>query len=365
MKQTVSTLTLEKDNLENNDNDEGAFGPFFLSIDDIRPHLLNPDLGENDLVRLIQEMSMKFTKRRDQIGDYVLDDDHVSAYTALYLTTNIPKLHFLLSKLSPETLADIKSRTFIDVGCGPGTFSLGISLLNEAPPKEIICVDSSRTMLNQAEKMIKGFFSKANVQTHLKYRETNRESVLFYGHSINEMGIDRVQDQIMTIDPEYVIWIEPGTSELFSELKKLRTTVLDAYDVLYPCPSSAGCPNSWCHQVLRTSHDPSVERLSQLVSLDRKILPMTAHVYKRKSNLAPSNAATIIRYITETKFSFEYEVCMFENDKNKNVVIEIQKKQLDKKLEKKFKNLNVGEKLNFTVEKVVGDKYRVKLNSVT
>lgn len=92
---------------------------------------------------------------------------------------------------------------------------------------------------------------------------------------------------------------------------------------------------------------------------------MTAHVYKRKSNITPSNEATIIRYITETKFSFEYEVCMFENDKNKNVIIEIQKKQLDKKLEKKFKNLNVGEKLTFSVEKIVGVKYRVKLNSVT
>lgn len=362
MKLTVSTLILEKDNSSQIDNDEGAFGPFFLSIDDIRPHLLNPELGENELVRLIQEMSMKFTKRRDQIGDYVLDDDHVSAYTALYLTTNIPKLHFLLSKLSPDILADIKSRPFIDVGCGPGTFSLGISLLNEEPPCEIICVDSSRTMLNQAEKMIKGFFSQANVQTHLKYREKKQDSVLFYGHSINEMGIDRVQDQIMTIDPEYVIWIEPGTSELFSELKKLRTSVLDAYDVLYPCPSNAGCPNSWCHQVLRTSHDASVERLSQLVSLDRKILPMTAHVYKRKTNLAPSKLATIVRYITETKFSFEYEVCLFEDDRNKNVIIEIQKKQLDKKTEKKFKNLNVGERLNFTVDKMVGEKYRVTLN---
>ena len=354
----MSTLILEKD------NNEGAFGPFFLSIDDIRPHLLNPDLGENDLVRLIQEMSMKFTKRRDQIGDYVLDDDHVSAYTALYLTTNIPKLHFLLSKLSPKILADIKSRTFIDVGCGPGTFSLGMSLLFEKPPKEIICVDSSKTMLNQAEKMVKGFFSEANIKTHLKYNEVNRESVLFYGHSINEMGIARVQDQIMVIDPEYVIWIEPGTSELFSELKKLRTSLLDAYDILYPCPSNAGCPNDWCHQVLRTSHDASVERLSQLVSLDRKILPMTAHVYKRKSNLAPSSVATIVRYITETKFSFEYEVCLFENDKNKNAVIEIQKKQLDKKTQKKFKNLSVGEKLSFSIDKIIGEKYRVTLKTL-
>lgn len=364
MKQTVSTQILQRDNLLDNNDLEGAFGPFFLSIDDIRPHLLNPDLKEGDLVRLIQEMSMKFTKRRDQIGDYVLDDDHVSAYAALYLTTNIPKLHFLLSKLPKNILEDIKSRTFIDIGCGPGTFSLGLSLLFENPPKEIICVDSSKTMLNQAEKMIKGFFSEANVQTHLKYREVNRESVLFYGHSINEMGIDRVQDQIMTVDPEYVIWIEPGTSELFSELKKLRTNVLEGYDVLYPCPSNEACPNSWCHQVLRTSHESSVERLSQLVSLDRKILPMTAHVYKRKAQLAPSELATIVRYINETKFSFEYEVCLFESGKNKNVIIEIQKKQLDKKTEKKFKNLNVGERLSFTVDKVVGDKYRVTLTTL-
>ncbi len=363
MKQLVSTPILEKDNFLKNSDREGAFGPFSLSIDDIRPLLLNPDLSDADFVRLIQEMSMKFTKRRDQIGDYVLDDDHVSAYTALYLTTNIPKLHFLLSQLPLSILEDIKSRTFIDLGCGPGTFSLGISLLNENPPKEIICVDSSKTMLNQAEKIIKGFFSKANIQTHLKYRETNRESVLFYGHSINEIGIDKAQDQIMTIDPEYVIWIEPGTSELFSELKKLRTNLLEGYDVLYPCPSHEACPNTWCHQVLRTTHHSSIERLSQLVSLDRKILPMMAHVYKRKSQVTPSTLATVIRYVNETKFSFEYEVCLFEDGRNKNVMIEIQKKQLDKKTEKAFKNLNVGERLSFTVDKVVGEKYRVTLST--
>ena len=361
VKRLVSILTLEKDNPLKKSERVGAFGPYSLSFDDIRPLLLNPNLSDADLVRLIQEMSMKFTKRRDQIGDYVLDDDHVSAYTALYLTTNIPKLHFLLSKLPSDVLKDIYSRTFIDIGCGPGTFSLGISLLNEEPPKEIICVDSSRTMLNQAEKMIKGFFSKANVQLHLKYREINRESVLFFGHSINEMNIDRVLDQIMTVDPEYVIWIEPGTSELFTELKKLRTNILEGYDVLYPCPSNEACPNSWCHQVLRTTHASSVERLSQLVSLDRKTLPITAHVYKRKAQLLPSTMATIIRYINETKFSFEYEVCLFENGENKNIIIEIQKKQLDKKTEKEFKNMNVGERLSFTVNKVVESKYRVTL----
>lgn len=354
---------MERDNLNSDNIEKGAFGPFFLSIEDIRPHLLNPNLKESDMVHFIKEMSMKFTKKREQIGDYVLDDDHVSSYAALYLTTNIPKLHFLLSKLSPEVLNDIIKRPFIDIGCGPGTFSLGLSLLFEKTPPEVICVDSSKVMLNQAEKILKGFFSGVNLKTLQRFSEKRAESVLFYGHSINEIGIQKVQDQIMMVDPEYVIFIEPGTSELFTELKKLREALLDSYDVLYPCPSSALCPNDWCHQVLRTSHDSSVERLSQLVSLDRKILPMTAHVYKRKTGLAPSAEATIIRFITETKFSFEYEVCFFEEGQNKNVIVEIQKKQLDKKGEKHFKNLNVGEKITFSVEKVIGEKYRVKLLS--
>jgi ribosomal protein RSM22 (predicted rRNA methylase) len=351
---------LEKDNLDP-DNSIRAFGPFFLSLDSIRPHLLNSNLSDGELVKLIKEMSTKFTKRRDQIGDYVLDEDHVSAYTSLYLPTNIPKLHFLLSNLPDAVLLDLKDRPLIDIGSGPGTFALGWSLLFKTPPSEIVCVDSSRTMLQQATQMVKGFFPEANLKTQAKFIDKRSDSVLFYGHSINEIGIDKVIDQVMTIDPEYVIWIEPGTSELFQELKRLRTSLLDSYDVLYPCPSSAGCPSSWCHQVLRTSHEQSIERVSQLSSLDRKILPMTAHVYRRKNNLPASNLATIIRYINETKFSFEYEVCTFEDGKNRNVVVEIQKKHLDKETEKKFKHANVGEKISFKVEKVVGEKYRILL----
>ncbi|MGZ3857821.1 MAG: small ribosomal subunit Rsm22 family protein, partial [Bacteriovorax sp.] len=295
-----------------------AFGPFCLSLDDIRPHLLSPNLKEGETVKFIKEMSLKFTARRDQIGDYVQDEDHVSSYAALYLPTNIPKLHFLLDKLPAEVLEDLKSRPLIDMGCGPGTFALGWSLLFEAPPAEVVAIDSSKTMLLQAEKILKGFFPEINLRTHSKFHEKKSDSVLFFGHSINEMGINKAQDLIMTIDPEYVIWIEPGTSELFRDLKKLRQILTDHYDVLYPCPGNAPCPSEWCHQVLRTSHDPSIERLSQLVSLDRKVLPMTAHVYRRKNKaLTVSASSTLIQYINETKFSFEYEVCSFDGVENK------------------------------------------------
>ncbi|MFA6236126.1 MAG: small ribosomal subunit Rsm22 family protein [Bacteriovorax sp.] len=341
-----------------------AFGPFSLSFAEIKPHLLIPSITEHEMVKLITEMSVKFTKKREQITDYVFEHKHVSAYAGFYLPTNIPKLHFLLSKLPAAVLEDFKNRPFIDMGCGPGTFSLAWKKLMRTPAHvEMISVDSSQIMLDQATKIMKGFFPGEKFETHRKFNEEKSSSILFFGHSINEMGRQKAQDHIMTINPEYVIWIEPGTSELFKELVTLREIMLDHYDVLYPCPSNTACPNDWCHQVLRTTHEADIERLSQLVSLDRKVQPMAAHVYKRKSKtpIAPG-IPTVIRYVQETKFSFEYEVCLFENGENKNVVIEIQKKHLSREQEKHFKHSNVGDHIHFEVEKMIGEKLRVKLS---
>lgn len=342
-------------------NDKGALGPFFLSLNEIKPYLLDSSLKDSDYVKLIKEMSEKFTTKRDQIKDYVLDERHVSAYTALYLTTNIPKLHYLLNKLSIETLNDIFSRTFIDIGCGPGTYSLGMCLEKGSALKEIVCIDTSNVMLNQARKIIEGFYPEVSLKTQLSITDEREDSVLFFGHSINEMGVDQAYSLISKVNPEYVMWIEPGTSALFTELKSLRSKLLSDYDILYPCPSNEACPNDWCHQVVRVSHDNSVERLSQLVSLDRKILPMSAHIYRKKINASSSNKAVMTRFIQETKFSFEYEICFNHNGENKLKIAEIQKRNLSKKEEKEFKNLNVGELIDFEIEKEINEKIRIKI----
>lgn len=354
---------MEKDNsVQIFKSNQRAFGPFVLSVEDIRPYLLNPELSDADIIKLVKEMSLKFTKKREHIEDYVMSVDLVSAYTALYLPTNIPKLHFLFTKLPEEVLQDFKKRPFIDIGSGPGTFSLGYKLLMGSEfTGDCIAVDSSDVMLEQSRSLMNGFFPNDAFWATKKFKEQKKESILFFGHSINEMGVNRAMDFITTIDPEYIIWIEPGTSDLFSELKKLRANILDSYDVLYPCPSNAACPASWCHQVLRTTHASSVERISQMVSLDRKILPMTAHVYRRKNQLLHTLSSTIIRYVNETKFSFEYETCFFEEEKNKNAVIEIQKRDLSKEEEKMFKNSDVGEKIDFETVKKIGNKLRVRL----
>ena len=109
------------------------------------------------------------------------------------------------------------------------------------------------------------------------------------------------------------------------------------YGVIYPCPApKKKCPASgeeWCHQVLRTVHEPEVERLSQLISLDRKIMPMIAHCYL-KNHVGKNHRALFYRFLKETKHSFDWQVCLEENDKL--VTFEIPKRGMSKKKMKEF-----------------------------
>lgn len=327
-----------------------------LNLEQIRPYLLNPNLSEKEIIRNILEISNKFTKNRSQIDDYVEEENLVSSYTLFYLPTNVPKFEFVFSKLETTIKDKILKNTFIDVGCGPGTYSYAISQLGHQANS--ICIDKSRLMLKQADLILTNTFKNKKFIFQSKLTAKIDNSTLFFGNSINEMGIQNAVDIVNIVSPEIVMFIEPGTSELFLDLKKFRTWLLTEYDVVYPCPSNANCPNNWCHQVLRMTHDHDIERLSQLVSLDRKIMPMTAHVYIKKNKAEPNSKVTLIRYLNETKFSFIYEACEYNNNENKNLKIEILKKSLSKDQEKYFKNANIGDQFIFIKDKLVGDTWR-------
>jgi ribosomal protein RSM22 (predicted rRNA methylase) len=353
--------------LENDNHEKGGFGPFLISFEDLKNHLLVPDIKESELKKNIRIISENFTQTRSEIGKYVLDEKLVSTYASFYLPTNIPKLKFLFDQLTTEIKNDIFKREFIDMGSGPGTFAYAFRSLRASNGAPIFCIDSSALMLAQSKKILNGFFPKQEVIFQKNYLTKNKESVLFFGNSINEMGKNLTMSTIEAISPEYIIWIEPGTSELFKDIKTIRAQLVADYDIIYPCLSGAACPNQWCHQVLRTTFHPSIERLSQLVELNRKTLPLVAHVYRKKTkeqysiNVEEIDTAVIVQYLNETKFSFLYEVCISDNGENKMITFELLKKFMTNERVKYFKNSNVGERVKFQVEKKLEKVWRVKL----
>jgi hypothetical protein len=140
-------------------------------------------------------------------------------------------------------------------------------------------------MREQAQKISSGLFNqkKPKILSSLTEIPAGENSSLFWGNSLNEMGFDKAIELAKNKKPKYLIWIEPGTKEVFHNYNNIRRQIEDlGYEVLFPCASNGVCPiigeKDWCHQVLTASLPSDVERLSQLIKIDRKTMPFVGHI---------------------------------------------------------------------------------------
>lgn len=327
-----------------------------MQLKDVLPHLLYEFPHESDLLQAVQEISTKFTTQRENIGDYLKDPRLVSAYTAFYLTTNIPKLAEVLKWMPEEWLSQIKKVPFIDVGAGPGTYSLAWKQWAGDEVKDIWQIETSEVMRKQSKKLMNGMFPEVK----LHQAELPQEGLLLFGHSANEMGPREAISYIEKTRPNHILFIEPGTKEFFPQMLELRRWLIkNDFNVLYPCPSEHECPmlndpDNWCHQFIRVQQGPEVERLSQILKKDRRLLPLTVHAYSR--SFKHHDQERIVRVLPSTKFSFEWEVCLGDHLEH----FQLMKRGLDKKTVKEIDGVLAGASLESEREKVLEDRIRVK-----
>lgn len=336
-----------------------------MNLHKLRPFLLHDFKDERDLLSAINELSVNFTQKRNQITDYLSDRRLASAYVAFYLTTNLPKLEAVFEWLPTEWLEQIKSSTFIDLGAGPGTFSLAFREWAKTPV-EVIQLETSATMREQAKKIWDGLYPSEKLSQVSQARDCfgERKSLLF-GHSANEMGPDVAIRYIKELNPDHVLFIEPGTKEFFPQMLKIREALISmGFHIIYPCPSSQNCPlenssSDWCHQFVQVRQDHDVERLTQMAKKDRRHLPLTVHAYSKQS--FKNQAMTrIVRVFPETKFSFEWDVCELNVIKR----YQIMKRGMSRDTLEIFGQALAGSGLEAEVEKVLESSTRVKVLSL-
>ena len=333
-----------------------------MDLNTLQPYLLHEFKSEHDLVAAIEELSLKFTKSREDIEDYLKDKRLVSAYVAFYLTTNFAKFSEVMKWVPADWQKDLKECDFIDLGAGPGTFSLAfMDWAGESFKGEIFQLEKSPLMREQAKKIWDGLYPGKNLNQNTDSK-SGRNKFLFFGHSANEMGADAALDYIRRSKAEHILFIEPGTKTFFPEMLRIRKGLLaDGYNILYPCPNELECPlknssEDWCHQFIEVSHSADVERLSQMVRKDRRRLPLTVHAYSKKSYGAhPSER--LVRVLPETKFSFEWEVCV----QNQLQKYQIMKRPYNKSELKNLSHVLAGASLETELEKETEQSKRVKL----
>lgn len=334
-----------------------------MKLSEILPHLIYQFKSETDLLRAIDEISTKFTKERHKIGDYLKDPRLVAAYTAFYLLTNIPKLEEVLKWMPPEWIELLKKCDFIDLGAGPGTFSLAWKELTQSLG-DFYQVEQSSLMREQGLLLWKGFHPEKLFQSSKWDWKNDRPKFLLFGHSANEMGSQDAINYIEKINPEHILFIEPGTKDFFPEMLKIRDFLLNhQYSVLYPCPNELSCPmqnkDDWCHQFIHIKQDSEIERISQMARKDRKLLPLTVHAYSRSFN-AKNPAERLVRVFPETKFSLEWEICHL----NQVERYQIMKRDLTKQEAKELTAILSGASLESELIKEFDQYKRVKILKV-
>lgn len=331
-----------------------------MLLNDCLPYLIHQFKHEHDLIQAIQELSQKFTINRTEIGDYLKDSRLTAAYTAFYLTTNIPKWSAVLKWMPQEFQEAIKSSPFVDVGAGPGTFSLAFMEWAPEYQQKIYQLETSAKMREQGARLFQGLYPNTSIEQLVSPREIPG-SLMVFGHSANEMKAVEALKYIEKVNPEHILFIEPGTKSFFPEMLKIREVLLQkGFHVNFPCPSENQCPmkdrsEDWCHQFIHVTQAPDVERLSQILKLDRKLLPLTVHAYSK--SIKVKDQERIVRVYPDTKFSYEWDVCRGEKIDHYQVM----KRGFDKKTQKRLDEVLSGDAIETEVDKELEKSLRVRL----
>ncbi len=338
-----------------------------MDLKTILPYLNYNFSSESELVKSIELVSKNFTQNRENIGDYLKDTKLVAAYTCFYLLTNMPKLSAVFEKLE-LSIEDYRDYEFIDIGAGPGTFSLALLQMNSE--LNILGFEKSDVMIKQGEELVKGLFPKSDHQYFSKLNsiaKKQKKRFGIFGHSANEMEISFVLNLINELELDEVLFIEPGTKEFFRKSLIIRESLIKKFNILYPCKSKNSCPflreDDWCHQYLKIRHEGDVERLTQLVQRDRRNLPITIHHYsKDQFQNSKSGDARIVRVYSPTKFSLEWQICHEEAEKNIICDLQVLTRGYKKPEIKRLQTILAGDEVSFSLVKELGDnKLRGKL----
>lgn len=322
--------------------------------------------SDQKVASLLNQIKEKYIQERGE--SISLNQQEVAAYTMFYMPTNARKFNFLWGQLPEEIKNEIKELPFLDIGCGPGTYTW--PAIAEGIKGPFFGIDSNTKMITQARRLAEGLFPdvEASFSTSEKGIDFDAPKTILFGNALNEMGVAMAMHQIERFNAQFVIFIEPGTSTVFDLMRKVRHEMNERkFEVLYPCASlEYECPiktGDWCHQVLREVPDSSIERLGQIAKMDRKVQPYIAHVYKLDGkNHRKDKTARFVRFITESKHAFIWEVCLLKDGLQNIVEFEILKKTMDKKTQKEFKKLSIGHEVSYDlIKEMAENKFRVSV----
>lgn len=213
----------------------------------------------------------------------------VHAYLLYYLPVNLVKLFPLLEELAKGGVFDIAQRqhlSVLDIGCGPGTFMLGLlEYIRRAERPDAAClesisltgIDRSTDNLAAADRLIREYcspgclppglavtasFRQGSVLSPNFLKRTELYDLIIAGNVLAELQGEALSSCLAAITEHLApggafIIVDPGTRRAARRLLEVRNMLVQNSGLrLYaPCLCASACPlqddpGQWCHEKL-------------------------------------------------------------------------------------------------------------------
>jgi len=309
--------------------------------------------SERDLKPLaadVKQLSDYFTKRQEDRPPLYLGKGRLmAAYVAYFLPSNILKVEKPLAELLGHPAIGLGQDGYIsvlDLGCGPGTATLGfMNHLLSLPPfpagteLRLTIVDNTSENLDEAAILIKlfwarcreGFGERGIASLKLKQVRADMEAfdmsglgkvefdLVLASNSLGELWrsgdrIGRRAALLESISTRYlkdygsIVIIEPALRKSSRELIEVRDALCRSgtLDVYAPCPGCGECSmldnkRDWCHETFVWTPPPVVKMLDGLTGFDKSELKHS-YLVLRKDGLSLSDCYSegdIYRVVSE------------------------------------------------------------------
>ena len=202
-----------------------------------------------------------------------------------------------------------QSRTIVDWGCGSGIASRRvISFFGSENFDSLYLWDHEPVATQFAESVARREHPKLEVRgvTPSFLSGDSPIGLLVISHVLNELSPEALESlRKLIARAESVIWVEPGTSDVSRSLGRIRSTLLDTFNVVAPCTHQQSCPvleegneRDWCHFFAPPPSgifaDPDWVKFGQRAGIDLRSLPYSFLVLDRDRQSTKTGLSRIL-----------------------------------------------------------------------
>ncbi len=271
-------------------------------------------------------LSELFTSEREDLSPNYLNDKKLRAgYLFYFLPLNFGKAQSVLQKLPPSFYKKNKWK-ILDLGCGPGTFSLALvdyliqlgKGKNERLEIDILSLDQNYHVLKDAlflhEELAKFLRSKGySIRISLNSRtfdlrrgkpdtllKNEQYDLIVASHFMNEWKHSKGEEKVRFLEKIYqrhlssegfLVLIDPALQKPSRELQEIRDIILEKKSLYLfspclhqkPCPMLAATSRDWCHFYADWEEPEFMKALDRILKNKNEFLKYSYMIFSPKN----------------------------------------------------------------------------------